>query len=134
MKTENRKLEKLELFESLFQTFLKLQNQLTEENNLNNFHSLMRGDSPHTIENITSLNRKNLGEILNVSRRKNLKHQLMATAKQKFQRLDFNPANQKVINFLDELPKLAKDPFGVAAEAIIALHICQKASTPEEIN
>ena len=43
----------------------------------------------------------------------------MATAKHKLQRLVFNPANQKLIDFLDELQKLAKDPFGVAAQAII---------------
>ena len=43
----------------------------------------------------------------------------MATAKHKFQQLVFNPANQKLIDFLDELQKLAKDAFGVAAQAII---------------
>ena len=43
----------------------------------------------------------------------------MATAKHKFQRLVFNPANQKLIDSLDELRKLAKDAFGVAAQAII---------------
>ena len=40
-------------------------------------------------------------------------------AKHKFQRLVFNPANQKLIDFLDELQKFAKDAFGVAAQAII---------------
>ena len=43
----------------------------------------------------------------------------MATAKHKFQQLVFNPANQKLIDFLDELQKLPKDGFGVAAQAII---------------
>ena len=43
----------------------------------------------------------------------------MATAKHKFQQLIFNPANQKIIDFLDELQKLAKDAFGVAAQAVI---------------
>ena len=43
----------------------------------------------------------------------------MATAKHKFQRLFFNPAHQKLIDFLDELQKLATDAFGVAAQAII---------------
>ena len=43
----------------------------------------------------------------------------MATAKHKFQRLVFNPANQNLIDFLDELQKLAKDAIGVAAQAII---------------
>ena len=42
----------------------------------------------------------------------------MATAKQKFQGLVFNLAKEKVFDFLDELQKLAKDAFGVAAQAI----------------
>ena len=40
-------------------------------------------------------------------------------AKQKFQQLVFNPANRKLIDFLDELQKMAKDASGVAAQAII---------------
>ena len=43
----------------------------------------------------------------------------MAAAKHKFQKLVFNPANQKLVDFLDELQKLAKDAFGIAAHAII---------------
>ena len=43
----------------------------------------------------------------------------MATARHKFQQLVFNPANQKLIDFLDELQKLAVDEFRVAAQAII---------------
>ena len=43
----------------------------------------------------------------------------MATAKHNFQKLVFNPANQKLVDFLDELQKLAKDAFGIAAHTII---------------
>ena len=50
----------------------------------------------------------------------------MATAKHKFQRLVFNPANQKLIDFLDKLQKLAKDAFGVAAQDNIKQFICAK--------
>ena len=61
----------------------------------------------------------------------------MATAKHKFQQLVFNPANQKVFDYPDELQKLAKDAFGVAPQAIIEhsiyANICQNASPPEEI-
>ena len=48
-----------------------------------------------------------------------MKPQSLATVKHKFQRLVFSPTNQKLIDFLDELQKLAKDAFGVAAQAII---------------
>ena len=79
----------------------------------------MRGDALQTFKNISSLNRENLAEILTVFRRKYVKPQSMATAKDKFQQLVFNPANHKLIDFLHELQKLAKDAFGVAAQAII---------------
>ena len=52
----------------------------------------------------------------------------MVTAKHKFQRLVFNHANQKLIDFLDELQNLAKDAFGVAAQAIIEQFIYAKMS------
>ena len=126
MPTFDGKSEKFELFEDLFQTSLKIHNQLTEEDKINYFHSLMRGDALQTFKNITSPNRENLGEILTVFRRKYVKPQSMATAKHKFQRLVFNPTNQKLIDFLDELQKLAKDAFGVAAQAIIEQFIYAK--------
>ena len=126
MPTFDGKSGKFELFEDLFQTSLKIHNQLTEEDKINYFHSLMRGDALQTFKNITSPNRENLAEILTVFRRKYVKPQSMATAKHKFQRLVFNPANQKLIDFLDELQKLAKDAFGVAAQAIIEQFIYAK--------
>ena len=111
MPTFDGKSEKFERFEDLFQTSWKIHNQLTEEDKINYFHSLMRGDALQTFKNITSPNRESLGEILTVFRRKYVKPQSMAIAKHKFQRLVFNPANQKLIDFLDELQKLAKDAF-----------------------
>ena len=119
MPTFDGKSEKFELFEDLFQTSLKIHNQLTEEDKIYYFHSLMRGDALQTFKTISSPNRKNVTEILTVFRRKYVKPQSMATAKHKFQQLVFNPANQKLIDFLDELQKLANDAFGVAAQAII---------------
>ena len=126
MPTFDGKSEKFELFEDLFQTSLKIKNKLTEEDKINYFHSLMCGDALQTLKNVTSPNRDNLGEILTVFRGKNVTPQSMATVKHKFQRLVFNPANQKLIDFLDELQKLAKDAFGVAAQAIIKQFIYAK--------
>ena len=93
MPTFDGKSEKFKLFEDLFQTSLKIHNQLTEEGKINYFHSLMRGDALQTFKNITSPNRQNLGEILTVFRRKYVKTQSIAAAKYKFQRLVFSPAN-----------------------------------------
>ena len=126
MPTFDEKSEKFELFEGLYRTSLKIHNQLTEEDKIYYFHSLMRGDALQTFKNITSPNIENLGEILTVFRRKYVKPQSMATAKHKFQQLVFNPANQNLIDFLDELQKLAKDAFGAAAQAIIDRFIYAK--------
>ena len=126
MPTFDGKSEKIELFEDLFQTSLKIHNQLTQEDKINYFHSLMRGDALQTFKNITSPNREKLAEILTRFRRKYVKPQSMATAKHKVQRLVFNPANQKLIGFLDELQKLSTDAFGVAAQAIIEQFIYAK--------
>ena len=126
MPTFDGKTEKFELFEDLFQKSLKIHNQLTEDDRINYFHSLMRGDALQTLKNINGPTRQNLEEILAVFRRKYVKHQSMATAKHKFQKLVFNPANQKLVDFLDELLKLAKDAFGIAAHAIIEQFIYAK--------
>ena len=120
------KSEKFELFEDLLQTNLKIHNQLTEEDKINYFYSVMRGDALQTFKNITSPNSVNLEEIVTVFRRKYVKPQSMATAKQNFQRLVFNPANHNLIDFLAELQKLAEDAFGVAAQAIMEQFIYAK--------
>ena len=84
MPTFDGKSEKFELFEDLFQTSLKIHNQLTEDDRINYFHSLMRGDALQTFKNINGPTRENLGEKLAVFRRKYVKPQPMATAKHKF--------------------------------------------------
>ena len=126
MPTFDGKSEKFELFEDLFQTSLKIHNQLTEDDRINYFHSLMRGDALQTFKNINGPTRENLTEILAVFRRKYVKPQSTATAKHNFQKLVFNPANQKLVDFLDELQKLAQDASGIAALAMIEQFIYAK--------
>ena len=84
MPTLDGKSDKFQLFEDLFQTSLKIHNQLTEEDKINYLHSLMRGDALQTFKNISIPNRENLAEILTVFCRKYMKPQSMATAKHKF--------------------------------------------------
>ena len=126
MPTFDGKSEKFKLFEDLCQASLKIHNQLTEEGRINYFHSLMRGDALQIFKNINGPTGENLGETLAVFRRKYVKPQSMATTKHKFQKLVFNPANQKLVVFLDEIQKLAKDAFGIAAHAIIEQFIYTK--------
>ena len=103
----------------LFQTSLKNHNQLTEDYRINYFHSLLRGEARQTFKNINGPARENLVEVLAVFRSKHVKPQSMATAKHKFQKLVFNPANQNLVDFPDEFQKLAKDAFGKSAHAIV---------------
>ena len=86
----------------------------------------MRGDALKTFRNKNGPTREILGGILAVCRKKYVKPQSMSTARHKFQKLVFNPANQKSEDFLDELQKLAKDAFGIAAHAIIEQFIYAK--------
>ena len=87
--TFDGKSEKFELFEDLFQTSLKNYNQLTEDDRINYFHSLMKGDALRTFRIINGPTREKLGEILAVFRKKYVKPQSMASAKHKFQKLVF---------------------------------------------
>ena len=86
----------------------------------------MRGDALQTFKKINGPTRESLGEILAAFRRRYVKPQSMATAKHKFQKLVINPANQKLVDFLDELQKLAKDAFEIAVHAIIDQFIYDK--------
>ena len=128
MPTFDGKSEKFQLFEDYFQTSLKIHNQLTEDDRINYFHFLMRGDALETFKTIDGPKRENLRQIIAVFRRKYVKPQSKATAKHKFQKLVFNPANQSLEDFLDELQKLAKDAFETAAHAIIEQFIYAKMS------
>ena len=69
------------MFEDLFQTSLKIRNQLKEGDQINYFHSLMRGDELQTFKNITNPTSEILGEILTVFHKKYLKPQSIATVK-----------------------------------------------------
>ena len=86
----------------------------------------MRGEALKFFKNINGPTRKKLGEILAVFQRRYLKAQSMATAKHKFQKLVFNSAKQKLVNFLDDFQKLGKDAFGIAAHAVIDWFIYAK--------
>ena len=60
MPTFDGKSEKIELFEDLFQTSLKIHNESTEDDRINYFHSLMRGDALQTFKKINGPTRENL--------------------------------------------------------------------------
>ena len=53
------KSEKFELLEDIFPTSLKVYGQLTEDDRMNYFHALMRGDALQTFKNINRTTRDN---------------------------------------------------------------------------
>ena len=71
MPTFDGKSEKFDLFEDFFQTRLRIHNQLTEGDRINNFHSPMKGNALRTFKNNNGPTQENLVKVLAVSRRKN---------------------------------------------------------------
>ena len=94
MPTFDGKLEKFELIENLFQTCLKIHNQLMGEDKENS-STLSWVVMRYKHSKISPASTENLGGFLTVFPRKYVKSQSIATAKHKFQRQVFNPANQK---------------------------------------
>ena len=126
MPTFDGKNEKFELFEDLFQTSLKIHPQLTEEEKINYFHSLMRGEALQTFRNLTLNNRNNIGEILTAYRRRYVRPQSVATARCKWEKLAFDPTKQTFQDFIEQYQKLAREAYGNDAPKYIELSFYAK--------
>ena len=116
---KNEKNEKFEYFEDLFHTTLRMQPNLTEEMKINHFHAHLRGLALKTFKNIQRTPNTTLDDILKVFRRKYVKPESSASAKHRFNRLSFDPENQKLPNFLEELQESAEKAFGDNAHQMI---------------
>ena len=93
---KKEKNEKFEYFEDLFHTTLRMQPNLTEEMKINHFHAHLRGLALKTFKNIQRTPNTTLDDILKVFRRKYVKPESSAFAKHRFNRLSFDPENQKL--------------------------------------
>ena len=80
MPTFDGKTEKFELFEDLFQTSLKVHPQITEQEKIHYFHSLLRGDALQTFRNMTETTKTNITDIIAGFRRRYVKTQSVASA------------------------------------------------------
>ena len=109
---KNDKNEKFEYFEDLFHTTLKMQPNLTEEMKINHFHAHLRGLALKTFKNSQRTPTTTLEDILKVFRRKYVKTESSASAKHRFNRLAFDPENQKFPDFLEEVQETAEKAFG----------------------
>ena len=114
--TFDGKSEKFELFEDLFHTMIKMQPAMTEQMKINHFHSLLRKNALQIFKNISTANRQTLEDVF---RRKYVKPESQATAKQKWHLLVFDPNTTKLPDFLEELNQGAEKAFGDNAQKII---------------
>ena len=111
-KGKNEKNEKFENFEDLFHTTEKMQPNLTEEMKINHFHAHLRGLALKTFKNIQRTPTTTFEDILKVFNRKYVKPESSLPAKHRFNRLAFDPENQKLPDFLNELQESAEKALG----------------------
>ena len=119
MPTFDGKTEKFELFEDLFQTSLKVHPQITQQEKIHYFHSLLRGDALQTFRNMTETTKTNINDIIAGFRRRYVKTKSVATARCKWENLTFDPANQTFQDFLETYQKLAQEAYAEEAPRFI---------------
>ena len=91
MPTFDGKTDKFEHFEDLFQTSLKVYPNITEEEKIHYFHSLLRGEALQTFRNMTDATREHLNDILAGFRRRYVRQQSVATARCKWGKSGVQP-------------------------------------------
>ena len=79
--TVDGKSEKIELFDDLFLTMIKMQPALSEQKNIKYFHSLLRNGALPTFRNINPTNRQTLQDVLVIFRKKYVRQKSHAAAK-----------------------------------------------------
>ena len=119
MPTFDGRNEKFEHFEDLFMTSLKVYPNISEEEQIHYFHSLLRGDALQTYRNMTDANRASLDDIITTFRRRYVRPQSIATARCKWEQLHFDPTRQTFQDFLEQYQKLAQEAYGDDAPKFI---------------
>ena len=115
----NDKNEKFEYFEDLFHTTLKMQPNINEDMKINHFYAHLRSLALKTFENIQRSPTTTLEDILKDFRNKYVEPESSASAKHRFNRLAFDPENQKLPDFLDEFHESAEKAFEENAHQLI---------------
>ena len=111
--------EKVELFQDLFHTMLKVQLEMTEAMKINHFYARLRKEALQTFRIINASNRQTPDDVLIGFRRKYVKQESQATAKHKWHKLTFDPNTKSQSDFLEELNECAGRPFGENAQPMI---------------
>ena len=85
----------------------------------NHFQSLLKKNALQRFKNISSAKRQTLEDVLIIFRRKYVKPESQATAKQKWHRLVFDPNTMRLPDFLEELNQGAEKASGDHAQKMI---------------
>ena len=93
---------------------------------INHFHAHLKSLALKTFKNIQRTPTTTLEDILKVFRRKYVKPESSASAKHRFKRLFFDPENQKLPDFLEELQESAEKAFGDNAYQMIEILLYAK--------
>ena len=96
-----------------------MQQNLTEVMKTKHFYAHLRSLALKTFKNIQRTPTTSLEDILKVFRRKYVKPEFSASAKHRFNRLSFEPENQKLPDFLEEVQESAEKIFGDNAHRMI---------------
>ena len=113
------KSEKIELFEDLFRNNIKMCPRFTEIQNINYFHSLLRGDALQAFCNITDSKKDSLVEVMTIFKRRFGDYLSRAKARWEWQALKLDPTTQKITRVLRFTPKTGKEAFGAEAQQFI---------------
>ena len=97
---------------------LKIQPELTEMMKINHFHSQLGKDAWQTLKNIQRNSRTSLEDILVLFRCKYVKPQSIAMAKHKRHKIMFNPSEQTLPDFLENLHQTAEPAPGEQAQSM----------------
>ena len=108
MPTFNGRNDKFEHFEDLFMTSLKVYPNISEEEQIHYFHSLLRDEALQTYRNMTDTNRASLEDITATFRRRYARPQSIATAICKWEQLYFDPSPQTFQKLLGTISKTSR--------------------------
>ena len=98
---------------------LKMQLEMTEAMKIIHFHEHSRKEALQKFRNISASSKKTFDEVLILFRRKCVKPESQATAKQKWQKLTFDPNTKSLYDFLEKLNECAENAFRDNAENMI---------------
>ena len=129
MPTFNGRNDEFEHFEDLFMTSLEVYPNISEEEQIHYFHSLLKDDALQTYRNMTDTNRASLEDIIATFRRRYIRTQSIATAQCKWEQLYFDPPRQTFQDFLEQYQRLAQEVYGEDAPKFIKTSFYAKMPT-----